>query len=355
MHPFPRGSRALPRRHRRYIALTTVLATVFLLLAAGCTGVFPGIRPQIVYPSIEPIEGAPSHPVTFTYAFEGGTVTLTVPINGSVFYGAQRAVKNASVPRGTPDADWVPGYYLAFLSDPHQDGFYQDLLSQFRRIRDEKRLDSDRYLELMAVGVQSLPYREKGGPPHFAVETFAERTGDCDDKSLLLAGLLSREGYRVSLLVFDAEDHMAVGITADGCGYRNTSFAFLESTNLSLVGIPPERIEGAIATLSSDPLIIPVGSGTTAYGACGETLAIHTAFVAADDAVDSLEQQLAAKKAEMDRVRGNPAEYNRLVSDYNRRVDEHNRNVEVSNYIVRHLHDRPGTYRWLRSRGLVPA
>jgi hypothetical protein len=325
------------------------------MLAAGCLGGFLGIQPQVVYPSIEPVEGAPSHPVSFTYAFEDGTVTLTVPINGSVYYGAQRAVKNASVPRDTPDADWVPGFYLAFLSDRHQDEFYRDLLSEFRRIRDEKSLDSDRYLELMAVGIQSLPYREKGGAPHFAVETFAERTGDCDDKSLLLAGLLSREGYRVSLLVFDAEDHMAVGIAADGCRYRNTSFAFLESTNLSLVGIPPERIEGAIPTLSSDPLVIPVGSGTTAYGACGETMAIHTAFIAAGDAVDSLEQQLAAKKAEIDRARGNLAEYNRLVSGYNSMVDEHNRNVEVTNYIVRHFHDRPGIYRWLRSRGLVPA
>jgi hypothetical protein len=355
MHPHPGRSRVLRFRNGRYAALATVLVTVLFLLAAGCTGVIPSLRPQIVYPSIEPVEGAPSHPVSFTYAFEDGTVTLTVPINGSVFYGAQRAEKNASIPRGTPDAEWVPGYYLAFLSDPAQDGFYEDLISQFRRIRDERGLDSDRYLELMAVGVQSLPYREKGGAPHFAVETFAERTGDCDDKSLLLAGLLSREGYRVSLLVFDAEDHMAVGITADGCRYRNTSFSFLESTNRSLVGIPPERIEGKIPTLSSEPLVIPVGSGNIAYGACGETLAIQSALVTARDAADSLEQQLAAKKAELDRAGGNPAEYHRLVSGYNSMVDEHNRNAVVTNYIVQHLHDRPGTFRWLRSRGLVPA
>ena len=354
MHPSPRWCGLLPDVHRRCTALAPALTILLLLLAAGCTGGFAGIRPPIVYPSIEPVEGAPSHPVSFTYAFEDGTVILTVPINGSVFYGAQRAEKNASVPRDTPEADWVPGYYLAFLSDRQQDEFYRDLLSEFRRVRDEKGLDSDRYLELMAVGVQSLPYREKEGAPHFAVETFAERTGDCDDKSLLLAGLLSREGYRVSLLLFDAEDHMAVGVAADGCPYRNTSFAYLESTNLSLVGIPPERIQGAIPTLASDPVVVPVGSGPTAYGACGETRTIHTALLAAHDAVESLEQQLAAKKAELDRAAGSSADYNRLVSEYNRMVNEHNRNVEVNNYLLHQLHDRPGTYRWLRSRGLVP-
>ena len=356
MRPFRRecGSPRDPRR--RCTTLAPALATVLLLLVAGCLGGFTGIRPSVVYPSIEPVEGAPSHPVSFTYAFEESVVTLTVPINGSVFYGAQRAAKNATVARDLPDEAWVPGYYLAFLSDPAQDGFYRDLLSEFSRIRAEKELDSDRYLELMAVGVQSLPYRTKGdGVPRFPVETFAERSGDCDDKSLLLAGLLAREGYRVSLLLFDAEDHMAVGIAAEGCRYRNTSYAFLETTNLSLVGIPPEKIQGPIPVLTSDPVVIPVGGGTTAYGACGETLAINAALLSAGKAADSLEEKLTAKKAELDGAAGagNPAEYRRLLSEYNALVREFNGKAEVNNHLLQHLHDRPGTYRWLQVRGLA--
>ena len=347
-----------PDLRRWCTALVPALATILLLLAAGCLGGFTVLRPEIVYPSIVPIDGAPSHPVSFTYVFEGTPVTLTVPISGPVFYGAQRAVKNATLARDLPDERWIPGYYRAFLSDPAQDPFYRDVLSEFRRVRDEKQLDSDRYVELMAVAVQSMPYRVNGAdtPPRYPVETFAERNGDCDDKSLLLAGLLAQEGYRVALLEFGEENHMTVGIAADDCGYRNTSYAILETTNLSLVGIPPEEIQGPIPVLASDPLVIPIGNGTTTFGACDETRAIHSALLTARDTAASLDQQLVAKDAEMDRVKraGNIAEYNRLVPGYNSMVAELNRKAEVHNYILKHLHDRQGTYRWLRSRGLVP-
>jgi len=87
--------------------VAVVMLAVFL--AAGCLGGFPAFWPDVVYPSITPIEGAPSHPVTLTYPFEGSTVTLTVPISGPVFYGAQRAVKNATIVRDLPDERWIPG------------------------------------------------------------------------------------------------------------------------------------------------------------------------------------------------------------------------------------------------------
>ncbi|MDD1634209.1 MAG: hypothetical protein LUQ58_01235 [Methanomicrobiales archaeon] len=357
MRPSSQGRPILPDLIGRNSALAVAVVMLAVLLAAGCLGVFPAFRPDVVYPSITPIEGAPSHPVTLTYPFEGSTVTLTVPISGPVFYGAQRAVKNATIVRDLPDEHWIPGYYLAFVSDPAQDGFYGDALSEFRRVRAERNLDSDRYVELLAVAVQSMPYRINGddAPPRFPVETFAERTGDCDDKSLLLAGLLAREGYQVSLLVFGAENHVAVGITAGDCRYRNTSYAYLEATNLSLVGIPPEEIQGPIRVLTSDPLVIPVGNGTLPYGSCGQTLAIHTAMLTAREAAAALDRQLGAKDAEMDRAKssGNIAGYNRLVPEYNRMVGDLNRNADVHNYILKHLHDRPGTYLWLKGRGLI--
>jgi hypothetical protein len=280
-----------------------------------------------------------------------------VPISGPVFYGAQRAVKNATIARDLPDERWIPGYYRAFIDDPAQEDFYRDALSEFRRVREELNLDGDRYAELITVSVQSMPYRVNGvdAPPRFPVETFAERTGDCDDKSLLLAGLLAREGYRVSLLLFQPENHVAVGIAAPGCRYRNTSYAYLETTNLSLVGIPPVEIQGPIPVLSSDPLVVPVGNGTIVYGSCSQTQSIHDVMLAARERATSLDTQLKAMDAEMDRAKrsGNIAVYNRLVPEYNRMVAELNRNAGVHNHILLHLHDRPGTYLWLESRGLV--
>ncbi|MDD1654103.1 MAG: hypothetical protein LUO91_00140 [Methanomicrobiales archaeon] len=357
MHPSSGGRPILPGLIRGYVAPALALAVLAVLLSAGCLGGFTAFPPDVVYPSIAPIEGAPSHPVTFTYAFEDSTVTLTVPISGPVFYGAQRAVKNATLVRDLPDERWIPGYYQAFVSDPAQEGFYGDVLSEFRRVKAEKNLDSDRYVELMAVAVQSMPYRTSGDdtPPRFPVETFAERTGDCDDKSTLLAGLLSREGYRVALLVFRPENHVAVGIAAPDCRYRNTSYAYVEATNLSLVGIPPEEIQGPIRFLTSDPLVIPIGNGTIPYGACGQTTAIDRALLRAREEAISLNRQLKAKDTEMDRAKssGNTAEYNRMVPEYNRMVADQNRAVDTNNYILRHLYDRPGTYHWLKIRGLV--
>jgi hypothetical protein len=117
----------------------------------------------------------------------------------------------------------------------------------------------------------------------------------------------------------------------------------------------PEKIQGPIPALTSDPVVIPVGGGTTAYGACGETLAINAALLSAGKAADSLEEKLTAKKAELDRAAGagNSAEYRRLLSEYNALVREFNGKAEVNNYLLQHLHDRPGTYRWLQVRGLV--
>ncbi|WP_062399109.1 hypothetical protein [Methanogenium cariaci] len=73
--------------------------------------------------------------------------------------------------------------------------------------------NSDEYIEFLTVYVQSLAYNtspdETG--PKFPVETVIEKAGDCDDKSVLLAGLLSREDYNVSLFYFPDDSHMAVG------------------------------------------------------------------------------------------------------------------------------------------------
>ena len=72
-------------------------------------------------------------------------------------------------------------------------------------IRTRHNLDSDEYLELMAVFVQSIPYKSQNlSSPKYPIETYGDREGDCDDKSMLLAGLLAHEGYRVSSLLFRA-------------------------------------------------------------------------------------------------------------------------------------------------------
>ncbi len=142
-------------------------------------------------------------------------------------------------------ASWVTDSYLAMVNDPAQDQMYTDLIAQFRKIRDDQGLSSDEYLELMAAYTQSLTYETTpDNPAKYPVETVVEGAGDCDDKSLLLAGLLSREGYKVALLAFTPESHMALGVGSADSLYKDTGYAYLETTNLSYVGVPPDELAG---------------------------------------------------------------------------------------------------------------
>ena len=127
----------------------------------------------------------------------------------------------------------------------------------------------------MAAYTQSLTYETTpDNPTKYPVETVVEGAGDCDDKSVLLAGLLSREGYKVALLAFTPESHMALGVGSTDSLYKDTGYAYLETTNLSYVGVPPDELAGGVV-LTSEPLVIPVGNGTILYSSGAETAYIH--------------------------------------------------------------------------------
>ena len=56
-----------------------------------------------------------------------------------------------------------------------------------------------------------------------------ENVGDCDDKAILLAGLLARENYSVVLFKFGPEKHMAIGVKSDAFPYKSTGFTYVEA------------------------------------------------------------------------------------------------------------------------------
>ncbi|BBL69358.1 hypothetical protein [Methanoculleus chikugoensis] len=362
---------------RRRILIALALAAA--ILAAGCLGGLPGLgerRGEVVPPAIVPVEGAaPGEAPVYTFPFGDGEETIRIEPDLAVYAGAKEADRQLYLYKDLPEEEWIPIYYLAFANDPHQESFYTDLLAALREIRDRERLDDDRYLELIAVFVQSIRYETDASivEPKFPIETYVDGEGDCDDKSLLLAGLLAREGYGVALLYFGEEEHMAVGVKSAGCRYRNTSYAYIETTNRSYAGIPPAALaDGTV--LSSDPLVIPVGDGTGSYTACEEIETIERALSGSRDRVGELEEELTvrtrelkadweelaaldSKMAELARS-GNIREYNRLVPEYNRMaggyndaveaynvvLDEAEATVNLHNHLAGHAHDRPGSY-----------
>ena len=356
------------------LVIALLIGTAFLLVHL----IFPENR--IVSPKIEPVvpTGLPI-PVSSTYPFQNGTVTITVSANRSVYEGAKNAEKSVTIIGNITESVWIAESYRAMIDDPAQEPLYRELLTGFRAIRQEENLDSDEYLELIAVYVQSLQYETTGkNPAKFPIETVVDHSGDCDDKSLLLAGLLSREGYAVALLTFGEENHMAVGIGAEDCRYRDTMFTFLETTNVSFVGIAPNNLVSDLP-LRSAPFIIPVGEGTTNYTACTETRYIHEMLAESEQQANKLQSRLLAMEGELNdsreeiramekqlqdlKIWGDFRNYNAGVATYNARISSHNdllrmyrqnssryeSYVSIHNYIISHEFDRKGVYQFTRT------
>ena len=130
-------------------------------------------------------------------------------------------------------------YYDAIINDPAQELSYQYILNATRKIRDAHRLDDDEYAELISSFVQeAFPYRSDPDiwVTKYPIELIAEGQGDCDDKSLLLAGLLQREGYGVALIEFPDAAHLMVGILGDGRSNEYHGYLGIETTAASYIG-----------------------------------------------------------------------------------------------------------------------
>lgn len=350
-----------------------LIAFLASALLAGCAG---GLPEGVIYPHITLDESVTDDiPVSRTFTFEGQQVTLDVTVDGSLYAGAVAAEKSVTRFGNARENDWIEDYWPAFVEEKHQDAFFESVLGATRQVRDSRSLDSDRYAELLTVFVQSLTYKTDPVDlqPKFPVETFVDGEGDCDDKTLLLAGLLEREGYDVVVFMFEPEKHVSLGIRSADIPYRETGYAFTETTAAGFIGMVPDSLAGGI-TLTSEPRVFKIGEGTTAYTAGAEVKAIldgraravaeaealAARITQADADLAAMQTKLTNLQAEMDSLKAAKrlSEYNALVPTYNALVedynttadnrnalaDEHNALAEVDRLIVNGLADRPGTY-----------
>ncbi len=350
-----------------------VIAALLIALLAGCAA---GLPEGVIYPHINLDESVTDDiPVSHTFTFEGQPVTLDVTVDGALYAGAVAAEKSVTRFGNARENDWIEDYWPAFVEEKHQDAFFESVLAATRQVRDSRGLDADRYAELLTVFAQSLTYKTDPVDlqPKFPVETFVDGEGDCDDKTLLLAGLLEREGYDVAVLMFEPEKHVSLGVRSADIPYRDTGYAFTETTAAGFIGMVPDSLAGGI-TLTSEPRVFKIGDGTAAYTAGAEVKAIldgRTRAVAeaealaaritqADAELAAMQAELSATQAEMDRLKAakRTSEYNALVPSYNALVetynaladnrnalaDEHNALAELDQLIVDGLSDRPGTY-----------
>jgi len=322
---------------------------LFLAIVSVCANLILN-QDSVIPPHIEPQKTDISLPVpAYSFPFEQTRISVSSPVDPSVYIGATVADKETQIKGNVSEDVWLQRTYLAMIQDPTQDPFYTDLIHALRSVRDDHNLGDDEYLELITVFVQSIRYETTSeNPPKFPIETYVDASGDCDDKSLLLAGILSREGYNVSLLSFAPESHMAVGVVCPGGEYRQTGYAFIETTNLSLVGIPTDTLREGVA-LQSDPQVIRVGNGTKTFGSCKEALYLDSMLITSETKVMDLTARIDSLKTEMD---GYYAE--RDAKNYNQRVPHYNDlqktrllYAEIHNYILDHQYDRKGTYQYV--------
>jgi hypothetical protein len=368
--------------YNRFLKLIgACLFIIILVLTAVLISsvVFP--KETVIAPHIAPdLASLRSSPILIShqFPFEKTTISLTVPINVSVYEGARQAEKATTVYGNISETVWLAQSYRSMVQDPSQNSLYSAILAEADKIRLQEKLSDDEYFELITVYTQSLRYETREqNPAKFPVETVVDRAGDCDDKSLLLAGLLSREGYPVALLLFVPESHMAVGVGSDKYLYKNTGYTFIETTNYSFVGVPTEKLGGNLI-LYSDPVIIPISNGTKFYTRGSETRYIHDMYVLSDLKVKELEpevknresdltyqkEKIAQLKLQIQEIRntGNSNSYNAqvavhntLVSDYNSRLNDYRelfsryeKYALVHNYILEHMYDRKGVFEYVK-------
>jgi len=357
-----------------------VAACIVLVALSACS--MPGLdQPGVIEPNIVPAPGQNgSTAVTRPFALEDSRVRLTVPVDRAVYAGSVTAQKSAVFLDGKQPPNWVAGYYRAFINEKHQAAFYTSLLEALDVVRQKEGLDSTRFVELVTAMAQGLEYRTDSVnlAPKFPIETFGDGYGDCDDKTLLAAAVLSQKGYDVAILLFGPEKHVALGVRAPGLDYKGTGYAYVEMTEPSLVGIPAEELSGGVR-LTSQPEVIKIGEGTGAYTAGAQINYIQRRLAEVKAAEKELRSQIDQDEAKLSELRtmldgekkaldavSDPASlatavkrYNQQVAVYNertaqlrRRVDRYNGLVEVDNYVAGHQTARPQVYAKLRAVSL---
>lgn len=150
--------------------------------------------------------------------------------------------------------------YLNYINDPMNDQYISMIADNLTEIGNRRGYSQGELIRETVNFVQSLEYiedetsTEKKEWPKYPLETLYERSGDCEDFSILLAGILSKMGYGTALIKYD--DHMAVGLKSDmtlsgtAFTYEGNYYYYIETTNPGWeIGEMPEEYAGIQPTL----------------------------------------------------------------------------------------------------------
>lgn len=235
--------------------------------------------------------------VEIEFPFRDEIVSGEITIHLSPYNGAK-----AQSAKSIPLFGYSPQqYYSAIANDPAQDEMYAELLAFFERYAKEHNLTSDEYVELLTTYVQNIPYITVGAAVNFPIETVIENKGDCDDKSILLSGLLAKSGYAAGVVVFSEENHMTAAIKEAETGQVISSYILIETTRYAYIGENAAVIRSRTRnrTQVREDSVILVGGGTAAYTVSWQVDAILEQRERIVETIDSLSQEMRTLKSEI--------------------------------------------------------
>ncbi len=267
---------------------------ILLILAAGI-----GLAVhQTTYPTIPVNESDTSTTVVhIEFPFMDDVVVGDIILRLAPYYGAKmEGVKAAPLFGCSPEK-----YYSAIAYDPAQNEMYEKLFALFDTYAESHALTSDEYIELLTTYVQSIPYKTSGTEIKFPIETVIENRGDCDDKSVLLAGLLAKSGYATGVVVLSEENHMMAAIKDEATGYVISEYILIETTRYAYISENAAviRSRNRNRTRVREESLILVGGGTAAYTVSWQVDAILEQRDTIVKTIDSLSQEMRMLKNEI--------------------------------------------------------
>ncbi len=306
---------------------------VILLILISCTGYYlfylnsnPHIYPDDSYTGTLTAE--------YTFPFKDSSVTLVVSVPASTYHGAGNDGSKSIPYTKIPSLE----YYTDIINDPLQEEMYAQILAQTDNVRSSWNLTDDEYVELLATFVQSINYSTKEAY-RYPVETVIDKFGDCDDKSMLLVGLLTRAGYDAVLLVFEEESHATVGIkTTDTTVYPDTGgYAILETTSYSYVTDRSFTFEDG-TFLKSTPVVITAGEGTKTYTAGYQIEAILAYRNKAEEQIDLLSSKTESNTNTLETMEETVIQYetrlNALAALMDEKLSAYNAYIDQANTVT---------------------
>ncbi|UCB59522.1 MAG: hypothetical protein JSV67_04310, partial [Thermoplasmatales archaeon] len=134
------------------------------------------------------------------------------------------------------------GVFIFDIYDDLYIDFIVDLINNSMNYREfkfdvQENIDKINYIAGFVQGLSYKPdslYNDSFEYPRYPIETLYNNGGDCEDKAILTASLLTSLGFEVAL--FRLPNHMAVGVNLSkednpGYQYYYDTYFFLETTN----------------------------------------------------------------------------------------------------------------------------